>query len=100
MDLRGPADFFLKSEIQANSPTYSYYFSRDLQHFLDHGGECDFSEVLSGMNVREHLVPARRVKSQVESNVAFDFTLSSADEKRFFFREESTSECLVILHFT
>ena len=37
-------------------------FLRDLQHFLNHGGECDFSEVFSTSNVRKHLAPANRSK--------------------------------------
>jgi hypothetical protein len=37
-------------------------FLGDLQHFLDHGDECDFSEVFSTCNVRKHLVPANGFK--------------------------------------
>ena len=57
---------FIKSEIQANpAPKYilnTIIFLGDLQHFLDHGGECDFSKVFSTSDVRKHLAPANRFK--------------------------------------
>ncbi len=71
-----------------------------LQHFLDHDGECNFSEILSTMNVRKCLVPANRLKIQSESNVAFDFPLPWAEEQRRVLRKDSTSACFVICHFT
>jgi hypothetical protein len=96
-----PEDFFCKIRNTVNSTTdtlitldHELFFY--LQQILDIGGECDFSEVSSTVNLHKFVVPANRFK-KVEDEIAVvvsDLTLPWVGKTEANF-ERGQHECML-----